>query len=148
MPNRYGSSSGGGSGVGANSATLNGKNKFDKNISFKVLDKGTLSGSVTIDVSEEAYQRVTLGGDITLNLSGFQNNVASEVIVELKDIGSRTVTINGVSWYDPSYTENFTNLADYLLAIGRPTATLRTSGKETFIFESTDGGALILGKIA
>lgn len=146
MSNRYDSRPGGGAAAG--SAQLNSKNVFSKNMGFTVLDKGSLSGSVTIDASESAYQRITVANDITINFTGFTNNVAMEVVLELVSPGTKTVTINGVVWQDPSFAENYVTLTSYLSAIGRADSTLRRTGKETFIFASSDGGAAILGKIA
>lgn len=113
---------------------------------FKWLDKGTVSaGTATFDYTAGSAQRVQVGGNITLAISNWPpTGNLGELLIELVNGGSATVTMPTVNWILPDGTST-TVFADYLAAIGR--AGLQASGSDWPFIWTRDAGTTLWGKL-
>lgn len=121
---------------------------YSAGLNFTRLDLGIKnSGTVIINRAEAAVIKVTVGGPITLSLSGFINNKFGDILLELVNGGSSIVTMPNVNWILPT-TGGITNsFATYLTATGKLPAALQSSGSDFILFWSDDGGATVYGKV-
>jgi hypothetical protein len=146
-----GQSHGGGyySGASANGiARVDASNLFQKTNSYVTVDRGTpLAGTVTIDVKAGNSQKITVAHDLTLAFTNWENpGHLSEVYVELVNPGSKIFSFPPMKWIQSSTGNEFDRLSDYLVAMGRSPAVLKSSGTERFIFWTVNGGTIINAK--
>ena len=140
---------GGGYGSGTTGAALLGvSNTFTGSQSYQGVDKGSVTAStVSVNMKQTAVQKITVGADITLSFTNWSsNNTLDLVYLELKNGGSHSVSIPGVTWVNPSTVTPISTLAAYLTSIGRSPAALQTSGTDVIVIWSTDGGNTVCGK--
>lgn len=142
-------------------ANLAGGNTFTGEQLLGLINKGTIStGSAMLTPTEGNAQRVTVGGNITIDLTswnvnyfhapGYYNNplvgLLSEMLLELINAGAYSVTMPvNVIWPLPTTGIPAASFAAYLTAIGR--TALQSAGSDFFYFWSTDGGVTIYGKL-
>lgn len=104
------------------------------------LDKGTMSGNVTFDVTQAIHQRLQLSGPLTVLFSGWPAaGVTGELMLELVNAGSYGVTWpSNVNWIkaDGSFSTVFAGSG----------VTLQTNGTDFCVIWSHDGGSTYYGK--
>lgn len=115
-----------------------------------VVDKGSVSfGTVTFNLTEGNVQRLQVSGPVRLELSGFPpSGVFADLLVELVNGGSYTVTLPNVNWIMPSNGEPAESFTEYLLDIGRDNGILKSNGSDFLYFKTTNGGVTVYGKIS
>lgn len=97
---------------------------------YASVNKGNISGSVTFDLSAADFQHGVVTGDITsLTFSNWPSSGKVEhVEIELQDGGAHSITWPAAVKWD-----------------GDSEPTLRSSGIDTLVFYSRDGGTTIRG---
>lgn len=96
---------------------------------YNVVDKGTVSGSTSIDLSAADFQVATISGDTTFSFSGWPSSGKVEhVELEIHDGGSATVSWPSAIKWD-----------------GGSEPALQTSGVDVVVLYSRDGGTTIRG---
>ncbi len=101
---------------------------------------GTItSGTVTLNRTQGVIQQLTVGGPLTLVLTGWIPNY-SEMVLEVTNAGSATVTWPGnVNWVSSTGA-----LTTSFLTYG---AIMQVSGIDWVVFWSPDGGTTVFGKV-
>jgi len=100
----------------------------------------TLNQSVTLDYSTSMSYSITLANSVTINISNMIVGELCEVLVELINAGSQTIT-----WTNsPLWVTSTGVLSPVFTDTG---ITLQTSGKDFALFWSSDGGITLTGKI-
>lgn len=120
---------------------------FNSISNYTALDKGLLStGTIVFDKTDSCFQKILVGGPITLEVTGFDSGKYSDLLIEIINGGLFAVTMPVVRWILPT-TGGFTNSFNtYLLATGRYPTTLQTNGSD-FILIWSDGDGILYGKI-
>lgn len=115
-------------------------------IAFTQIDKGTVSsGTVTFTQSDGNVQRLQVGGALTIATTGWHTSgTYSDLVLQLVNAGSATVTLPTINWIKPDGTTT-TTVSEYLTAIARPT--LQTSGVDFMYLFTVDGGTTVYGKL-
>lgn len=128
-------------GVSINNSIFNNISNYD------VINKGfVVSDTVIFDKSNSSFQKVTVGGPITIAVTGFTENKYSDLIIEVVNGGLFTVTMPGVNWILPTTGGVINSFPLYLIATGREPASLQTDGSDFILFWS-DGDGVIYGKL-
>lgn len=115
-----------------------------------VVDKGSVAfGVVDFNLTEGNVQRVQVSGPIQIKLSGFPpNGIFGDLLVELVNGGSYTVSMPLVDWVKPSNGEAANSFTEYLLDIGRENGVLKSVGSDFLYFKTTTGGIKVYGKVS
>jgi len=110
-------------------------------------DKGNSGGTLqTFDYTAGSHQKITATGTFTIASSNWPpTGNLGELLLELVNGGSQTITWPTVSWIKPDGTTT-TSIATYLAANTGRTA-LQTSGTDFFLLWSRDAGTTIYGKL-
>lgn len=106
-----------------------------------LVDKGTVtSGTVTFAVTSSSYQRLQVGGALTIATSSWPSaGTYSELAIELVNGAAGAITWPTINWVLPTgaTTTTFANNG----------VVLQTAGTDFVILWSRDGGTTIYGKI-
>lgn len=115
-----------------------------------VVDKGSVAfGTVRFNLTEGNVQRLQVSGPVKLELTGFPpNGVFGDILIELVNGGSYTVTMPSVNWMKPSNGEAAASFTEYLLDIGRDNGVLKSVGSDFLYFKTTNGGVSVYGKLS
>lgn len=107
------------------------------------LDKGTQSvagTTVTFDYQEGKHQRLQVGAATTLAFTGWpQNNHTGEMLLEVVNGGSATVTFPTIKWLKSDGT--------YVTAFSSSDTPLQASGIDFVLLWTRDNGTTIYGKV-
>lgn len=96
---------------------------------YASMDKGSMSGSTTFDLSAANFQFGTLGGDISVTFSNWPASGKAEfVTIEITNGGAHSISWPGAVEWD-----------------GGSAPALQSSGVDTLVFYSRDGGTTIRG---
>lgn len=109
-------------------------------VTINMVDKGTVtSGTVTFSVTASSYQRLQVGGALTIATSDWAVGTYNEVAIELVNGAAASVTWPTIYWILPNggVTTTFANNG----------VVLQTAGTDFVILWSRDGGTTIYGKI-
>lgn len=106
-----------------------------------MVDKGTVTtGTVTFAVSASSYQRLQVGGALTVATSGWATSgIYSEIILELVNAGAFTITWPTINWIRPD--------GSTVTTFSQNGYTLQTAGTDFVTLWSRNGGTTIYGKI-
>ncbi|WP_431861340.1 hypothetical protein [Azospirillum sp.] len=116
------------SGYAAQSATL-----YDTR--YTRVDKGTVSsGTVTFDVSASNWQRLQVGGSLTIALSNWPSSVGASLLLEIVNGGAGTITWPTISFVKSDGTTQ-----------ASPTRSLQSSG--TDFIQLWRNGTTVYGKV-
>ena len=109
-------------------------------------DKGTIAtGTVTFTAYQASVQKLTVGGALTIALTGFNGvGIYNELVLELVNGGAFVVTMPTINWMQPTGVTT-TIFSTYLTTIGR--AALNTTGVDFIYLWTTNAGTTIYGKI-
>ena len=110
-------------------------------------DKGNSGTTLqTLDYTAGSHQKITATGTFTIASSNWPpTGNLGELLLELVNGGSQTITWPTISWIKPDGTVT-TSIATYLAANSGRTA-LQTSGTDFFVLWSRDAGTTIYGKL-
>jgi hypothetical protein len=112
------------------------------NLATEVFSNGTVStGTVTLNRSKGPVQQLTVGGNLTIALTGWLSSGYSSMMLELVNGGSATITWPaGIKWTTPGTGVTTTTF---------PTsaAALQTAGTDWIELFSPDGGTTVYGII-
>lgn len=111
------------------------------------LDKGNSGTTLqTLDYTAGSHQKITATGAFTIATSNWPpSGNLGELLLELVNGGSQTITWPTISWIKPDGTTT-TSISTYLAANTGRTA-LQTSGTDFFVLWSRDAGTTIYGKL-
>ena len=115
-----------------------------------LVDKGSVAfGVVSFNFTEGNVQRLQVSGPVSLQLTGFPpNGVFGDLLIELVNGGSYTVSMPTISWIKPSDGEPAASFTEYLLDIGRDNGVLKSVGSDFLYFKTTNGGINVYGKLS
>ena len=108
------------------------------------------AGAIIADLALSNVQKVTVGGNVSVNLINWPaTGIFGEILIQMYNGGSGVITWPTVQWMVPGTDQIFTsaNFAAYLTALGRSPAVLKASGLDMIHFWSADGGATIYGRV-
>ena len=122
-------------------------NTFTGQQSITEVNKGTIaSGSVSFAVSGGNVQKLTVGGGLSIALTGWPiAGVFGELLIELVNGGSAALTLPNIKGILPDTGAPAASFSAYLTAIGR--TGLQAAGTDFFYLWSTDGGVTVYGKV-
>ena len=106
-------------------------------LGYSYKDNGTVAaaGSIAIDVTQAAIQRVQAAGTLTLTITGWAEDGRSEDLeLHCVNFGGKTVTWPAGSW--------ITSTGAYVAAVGNSGVTWQTSGTDR-VLVMRDAGALV-----
>lgn len=120
---------------------------FNSISNYDIISKGfVVSDTVTFDKDVSSFQKVIVGGPITIAVIGFTENKYSDLIIEVVNGGLFTITMPAVNWILPTTGGVTNSFPLYLLATGREPASLQTDGSDFLLFWS-DGTGVVYGKL-
>lgn len=109
--------------------------------SVVMVDKGTVtSGTVTFNVTTSSYQRLQVGGALSITTSGWPtSNTYGELMLELVNGASAAITWPSINWIrgDGTVTTTFSTNG----------VSLQASGTDFISLWTRNGGTTIYGKI-
>lgn len=119
------------------------KNMKMRDFSFDRQDKGTVSsGTVTFNIEGGNYQKLTVGGNLTL---AFSNWAASgehcAILLFLTNAGAHTITWPSINWLKADGT------GDTDTSFSNTGYTLHSSGVDFVLVWTEDGGTTLYGKV-
>lgn len=131
------------------SAASTAANTFTASQTFNTALKGVVTGgTVTFNFSETNVQKLTVGGALTIALSGFPaTSIYSDILIEITNGGSAVLTFPTISWILPTTGAAAASFSAYLTAIGRSPASLQTAGVDYIYLWTTTAGGVVYGKI-
>lgn len=108
---------------------------------ISMVDKGTVTtGTVTFAVSASSYQRLQVGGALTIATSGWAaTGTYSEIILEVVNAGAFTVNWPSINWIRPD--------GSTVTTFSQNGYTLQTAGTDFITLWSRNAGTTIYGKI-
>lgn len=105
-----------------------------------LVDKGTVtSGTVTFNRNDSSKQKLTVGGNLTVAVTGFPvSGIYSELEIQLVNGGAFTVTWPAVTWMkgDGTSDPSFSSMG----------VTLQNPGTNFVLIWTSNGGATLYGK--
>jgi len=127
-------------------------NYFTKNNMESSIDLGkasdAVSGNISVDVTKAAIQKLLIDSPVNIAFVWPNANVLSSVILKLVNGGSNIVSLpNSIKWEIAANQTYVSSLSEYLTAIGRNPATLRTNDVDQIIFWTSDNGTTVYAKI-
>ena len=104
---------------------------------YALTDKGTVSsGTVTFNRANSLFQRLQVGGALTIATSGWPaSNVLGDLFLRIVNGGSAVITWPTLTWVKPDGTTQST-----------PPRSLQSSGTDWVVMWSYDGGTTIFAR--
>lgn len=129
-------------------ARLDQTNAFNKSNSNNIVNLGIKANTtVVIDARAGNSQKFTVAGPCVVNFSNWELAThITPVLVTITNAGSSSLDIPNVTWVNPSRSQEYATLLEYLQSIGRSPASLNPTGKERFVFWTENGGTTVLGR--
>ena len=101
-------------------------------------DKGTVTGSVSINLADGQWQRFQVSSSASINLTGWESsNTGDHVLLEISDGGGVTISWPTINWYLSDGTTS--------TSIGDLNAALQAAATNYVVLWSRDGGTTIFG---